>query len=332
MAEKKKRIRKKIDPALEEAREQRRTLANPQTTEEADTQLPPFEKQLGLNMTEREIISHGSLLDKIKLYCTLWDYSNYFGSTTSSPDTARESVQASILTQADKDVVDKCVSEFSALQVYGQKVLYYFKRFQSSFCVLAKFIIMWESYEREAANLTAIFKRWKKKDPKAAEWLVNDIIKFAGDPLQFDREGEKFFVDVDRPSFNLYKRLIEEVGQTERDLADFKAYAVAIEEYISGKFKFKSTLNYLPISIQTNIDNAIEERYIRYVINNLAYFRSNLSARRSRGETITPADERRAVIPDYWEVEPTQEVYDNCVDWLKLYLGQSYGTKTETKK
>ena len=73
----------------------------------------------------------------------------------------------------------------------------------------------------------------------------------------------------------------------------------------------------MPISIVISIDNAAKESYARYLVKNTSFFRSELTARRENGEAITPEDERRAVIPDFYEVTPTKEVYKACKKYIK---------------
>ena len=63
---------------------------------------------------------------------------------------------------------------------------------------------------------------------------------------------------------------------------------------------------------QQSIENAEEERYTRYLVKNLRYFRSDLNQRKAKGETVTPEDEKRAIIPDFYEVKPSKNVLRDC--------------------
>ena len=73
----------------------------------------------------------------------------------------------------------------------------------------------------------------------------------------------------------------------------------------------------MPTNIQISIENAEEERYTRYLVKNLRYFRSELNQRKARGESITPEDEKRAVIPDFYEVKPSKNVLADCKTAIK---------------
>ena len=127
-----------------------------------------------------------------------------------------------------------------------------------------------------------------------------------GATLQFNEKTENFHIDVEEKG-GLYSRIQEAAKDATKDLSDFKAYVIVAEEYI-----YKSTLKYMPIPIQMSIENAEEERYTRYLVKNLRYFRSELNQRKERGETVTPGEEKRAVIPDFYEVKPSKNVLADC--------------------
>ena len=116
-------------------------------------------------------------------------------------------------------------------------------------------------------------------------------------------------VDVDlRPNNDgIYSQIKKEAKEATDALADFKAFAVVIEDFIMN-----STLRFMPISIQMSIENAEEERYTRYLVKNLSFFRSELDIRKENGETITPDEEKKAVIPDYYEVTTPEDMYKSC--------------------
>ena len=110
----------------------------------------------------------------------------------------------------------------------------------------------------------------------------------------------------------LYSQIKQHAKSAKDDLRDFKAFTDVL-----GEFMNTSTLLYMPISIVMNIENAAKESYARYLVKNTSFFRSELNERRENGEDITPEEERRAVIPDFYEVTPTKEVYKACNKYIK---------------
>ena len=101
---------------------------------------------------------------------------------------------------------------------------------------------------------------------------------------------------------------LKEAKETAEAMADFKALAVAAEEFIA-----QSELGYTPISIEMPIQNAKEERYTRYLVKNLRYFRSEFLQKKSH----TSEDRKRALIPDYYETKPNKDLYRDAKAILK---------------
>lgn len=348
-----------------------RKFATPATSEGAELQLPPLAEQLGEVMTEQDIIERGTLLQKAKLYYTLLDYDGYFGSSEDNPEEVKSNLIASIKSKEDMETLKQCAKEFAALQKYGQLLSYFFKRFQTSFAILARLLNLWDSYEKVAANHTRIYHRLREADGNELriplkrsemdaevlnclrsglrEGYVGNVLHCSGEDglwegacLRFNEEKQEFFVDVkliggrlrdedlgemeekykeqlrkeSLQERSLYSQIQEEATTTTEALSDFKAYAVVVEDFLKGELSKKSVLRYMPISIQMSIENAEEERFTRYLVKNLSFFRSEINQRRSKGEIITPEEEQRAVIPDFYEVEPTAEVYEDCRDGL----------------
>lgn len=341
--------------AEERARQdaKKRTFANAQNAEEAEGTLPtleelangkqlPSKEQLDTGevvmgtprgwKTKSEILEDGTLIEKVRLYFSSLDLSGYFGDNGKLSREEVAKVAASIRTKEDKELVEKCYREYSALRKYGEQLRFYFKRFQTSFAMLAVLLNKWDSYEQRAAEYTQEYNSLGARTIEInvtgtkATQIPNEILQgalteyveklnsrgsFDGAKLYFDEATTSFKVKVDGKG-GLYSQIKQEARAAKDDLRDFKAFTDAVEEFIKG-----STLFYMPISIQMSIENAEEERYTRYLVKNLSFFRSELNVRRENGEAITPEDEKRAVIPDFYEVTPTKEVYKSCKKYIK---------------
>lgn len=341
--------------AEERARQdaKKRTFANAQNAEEAEGTLPtleelangkqlPSKEQLDTGevvmgtprgwKTKSEILEDGTLIEKVRLYFSSLDLSGYFGDNGKLSREEVAKVAASIRTKEDKELVEKCYREYSALRKYGEQLRFYFKRFQTSFAMLAVLLNKWDSYEQRAAEYTQEYSSLGARTIEInvtgtkATPIPNEILQgalteyveklnsrgsFDGAKLYFDEATTSFKVKVDGKG-GLYSQIKQEARAAKDDLRDFKAFTDAVEEFIKG-----STLFYMPISIQMSIENAEEERYTRYLVKNLSFFRSELNVRMENGEAITPEDEKRAVIPDFYEVTPTKEVYKSCKKYIK---------------
>lgn len=327
----------KIERAKEEIKE--RTFANPQTGDEAEPDLPSLEHlangYISLSdggeykiMTKEQILTSGTLLQKLRLFISNIDLNGYFENKEELTKEERAKIITSIQTKEDRELSNLCVKEYDTISNFGKLLSFFFKRFQTSYAILAVQLNKWESYEYTAKQLTLLYSLMKNSfidicedgeggvllgeeiyPEETRENFIQDLLYsnvLDGATLKFNRETENFYIDVEEKG-GLYSKILEEAKSATKDLSDFKAYTIVAEDYIK-----KSTLKFMPISIQLSIENAEEERYTRYLVKNLRYFRSELNQRKARGENITPEDEKRAVIPDFYEVKPSKNVLADC--------------------
>ena len=311
-----------------------RIFANPQTGGEAYPDLPSMEHLAngynviqpdGKILSKEEILKSGTLLQKIRLYISSIDLSGYFEAKERLTEEELKQIRASIRTKEDKELVNLCVKEYNTIFEFGTRLSFFFKRFQTSYAVLAVLLNKWDSYEYTAKQLTLLYSLMKSSviiggdsdnlfgdevyPEETRKNFIQDLLYsnvLDGATLQFNEKTENFHIDVEEKG-GLYSRIQEAAKDATKDLSDFKAYVIVAEEYI-----YKSTLKYMPIPIQMSIENAEEERYTRYLVKNLRYFRSELNQRKERGETVTPGEEKRAVIPDFYEVKPSKNVLADC--------------------
>ena len=324
--------------AEERARQdaKKRTFANAQNAEEAEGILPTLEElanggtllrsDSGKWKTSEEILEDGTLIEKLRLYFSSGDLGGYFGTKGLSKKQVAK-IAASVRTKEDRALVEECTKEYGAVLRYGEKMRFAFKSFQATYSLLAMLLNKWESYERRAEDYTQLYNSIKNHVGSLADEaftaavlknVVRDCIKgakFDGATLYFDEAITSFKVKVDGKG-GLYSQIQEEAKMATEDMRIFKAYAVVIDKFIAEE----ATLSFFPISIQMSLENAEEERYTRYLVKNLSYFRSELNRRKEEGETITPEEEQKAVIPDFYEVEPLEMMYKSCQKLIKQLM------------
>lgn len=325
-------------PFMEAKGTEERVFANPKTGDEAEPDLPSLEHlangyQTGESerMSKEDILERGTLIQKLRLFLGSYDLSGYFEAEEEITEEEQRKIKASILTQEDRSLTNTCVKEFNKISDFGKLLSFFFKRFQTSYAILAVLLNKWDSYEYTAKQLSTLYSVMKESFVLITEEdetvdlidiytketisnIINDLIYsniLEGAKLKFNEDTEEFYIDVEEEG-GLYSQILEEAKSTSKDLSDFKAYAIVAEDYIK-----KSKLKYMPIPIQHSIESAAEERYTRYLVKNLRYFRSDLNQRKARGETITQEDEKRAVIPDFYEVPPSKNVLKDCKQALK---------------
>ena len=311
--------------------EEPRSFAKPVTAEDAEGEVPSAEARAeGFNFkTQEQILESGTLKEKIRLYICYLDADNYFGSDSSLSEADIRKIVSSVKTTEDKAEVSNYYREYHTLNRFGENLRYYFKRFQTSFAFLAKQLYMLDKYEEAVTLLNSLLSTalsiptleqtgtppkgkpyftTEEEKSEACSKLVKRLIKselWDGVLVTYSQKDNLF--RLLHPKGGLLSRIQKEAKEVEENLADFKAYAVVAEDYCK-----KSKLKYLPISVQMCIENAEEERYIRYLVENLRYFRSELNYRKSKGEKISMSEYRLAVIPDYYEIKPSKDVLANC--------------------
>lgn len=336
-----------------EAEERDKLKGNQRTYEEIEGELPSIEwlatgfitKSEGdfRTKTRKEILESGTLLEKIRLFYSSTDLKDYFGgeNQTLSEVEERKIIESVLAEEGGYELARQCTTEYHTITEYGRELGYYYKRFQSVFGLLAVLLNRWDEYEKTAELLSDIFN-YDVSDPiidyidadkypyEPVIIYKDDIDKFYstdkvraflerkakysvldGATLYIDKHDLAFRVKVDGRG-GLYSQIKKAAKEVRAALSDFKAYAKVAEEYIDT-----STLKYTPIAIMMSLENAEEERYTRYLVKNPIYFRSAINYKKEAGETISPEEERRAVIPDYYEVKPSMQIYRDCKKGIK---------------
>jgi len=299
---------------LMEDAEKPRTFAEPTSSDEAEIDAPSAEVRAeGFSFkTQEEVLKSGTLREKMRLYFCYLDDDSYFdnNSRLSPKDVAK--IKTSIKTDKDRKEVEHYYKEYLTLKRYGASLRFYFKRFQTSFSFLAKELYRLDSYEDKVKTYNTILQIILSIQSTDTDRMraIDKLAETAGECILFDRDRMEFSLSLAQGE--LLSNIQKEAKEVEEDLADFKAYAVVAEEYCE-----KSKLKYLPISIQMCIENAEEERYIRYLIENRNYFKSELNDRKSKGEKVSEEEYQKAFIPDYYEVEPSEDVLKDCNNGIK---------------
>lgn len=336
LAEKWAEKRQRIGRTLRAEAPEDRVFAQASTGDEAEGAVPTIEERIfALNgKTRKETFEQGTLIEKMRAYLCVKDDTNYLGSEANLTENEVQQITHSITTIEEQNSVDMWLREYDNLCRFGEQLRFYFKRFQTCFASLAKLLNQWDSYEETAQNLTRQIREAidatsgdepRKRDnsphfesEEEREAVINFLFSVAetralnGATLKWDGKTNTFTAEIYGEG-QLYERVLQEAMETEAAMSDFKALSLAAEEFIE-----KSELQYTPISIQMPTQNAKEERYTRYLVKNLSYFRSEyLRKRREKGSPLTLGEKKRALIPDYYETKPNKELYRDARAILK---------------
>ena len=293
-----------------------RVFAQASTSEEAEGTIPTIEERiLDLNgKTRKETFERGTLTEKIRAYLCFKDDSKYMGEETKLTEREWQQITLSIETKEESDKAQEYMREFDKLCSFGGQLSFYFKRFQTAFANLANLLNLWDCYDGLAILQTKQVRALIESDEFESEEQqhgsisnlieVVEAMKLHGTSLQWNGKTNTFTANV-YAAGGLYERILQEAKETEAAMSEFKAIALAAEGFIE-----RSELHYTPISIQVAVENAKTERYTRYLVKNLIYFRSEyLRKRREKGSPLTLGETKRALIPDYYETKPNKELY-----------------------
>ena len=301
--------------AVEAYKKRKRVFVSPPAADEAEEDLPSFKEVLSwyTTKTKEEVIESGTLKERLLLSFVGADFETYFNTENSLADGEADKLVSCIWESSEwgqrrGEKVRKCVKEFRVIVSYSDHLRSFYLRSQACFAILASLINRLDTYEKTAEKLTSLFQTTEGQDANTLLELWGK--DFEGARLLFDEEGQSFYVDANEPNgakYALNKEIEDAADDAASTLSDFKAYTKAGNEFVKGTF-----LKYQPISMRMAVKNVEEERYPRYMVKDLSRFRSEINKRRADGETITPEEVRRAVIPDFYESLTPEDMYQSC--------------------
>ena len=226
----------------------------------------------------------------------------------------------------DVEMVRQCFREYNTINAYGGKLEASYYKLEVAFGRLALLINQWDGYENAAKIHTATYRRIRATDPEAGENYRDNIIICSGEDgnwngarLQFNEKEDAFTVDVDGMEESLYGQIKEAAAITEAKLSAFKAFVVAAMVYLE-----KSILHYTPLCIVVTTASAMGNHFADGLVRDKRYFRQEINKKKIAGEKVTREEEKRAVIPDFYEVKTSLPVYKECLDGIKGLANGKY--------
>lgn len=265
-------------------------------------------------------IQDGDIITGIFAIIFYYDVKSYYGRNNGYTDKDIKKIQRAITKKPSGELLlNKALEQWEILKEYGVFVRYYFKTYQTAVAQLAVSLNIWEAGEAAAKIENEEWKLCEGIGKVVGANVVNldrlgvleSVAKtfnkqraVKGTKLKVDKAKSELVLDI---SFKggLYEKIKKEAENAQECMEDFIAFYKAIEDV--RKYLY---VDYLPISITISAQNIKEDFYTRYLVEEKAFFRSYLNERKDRGETITAADKRRALIPDYFEARPTKELYE----------------------
>lgn len=289
----------------------KREFAEAKNAEEADEIFPDSKKIAGKIKAKRSILAGDNLLDKFRLLFYHYDFLGYWDVEPLLSDRDMLKIKDSIKTKADLELYGECMREYQTIKRFGNRLKYCFKCFQVSYSCLAVLLNRLDEYE-DFVDYTNIVGSMLTKTQKLN--FINTNPSWESGAFLLD--GAKMIYNEEKDIYELddseiYEKILTEAAVVANELADFKAHIEAADYYIEN-----SHLKYTPISIEMSWENAILEKYTRYLVKNKRYFLSELFNKTDKGEQPTEEEKRYAVIADYQETKRNERTYIDCLEDL----------------
>ena len=175
---------------------------------------------------------------------------------------------------------------------------------------LMAYVKTWEAYNREIDHLNALTMFTEDNAPKKVlQPFKEKVQRLIFSHAKVDVAADGYFtLNIDGDG-NLYEIILYKAKVLEQKLSFLKAVITAFEEYVERK---KAKV-FVPRLYEQEVSKAkrdLGEQIAPY------YSKHKLNELRKKGYEITPAEEKRAVFPDYDEVEIFKEYYDLTIDRL----------------
>lgn len=280
-----------------------------------------------------KMISSKDTLQRAILYLRDFDYKNTFGRGLLT-DGQRERLRASFRTQKQYDEFREVGLFYDKLTRYSQYLLAIRKMYQAEVANLTHLCVKWDKADELAEALT---RTWNDQllpllratsgadSAEALEKYVSEVwpatqvadgVTPRVEQSGTDEEGRPVFkvvAYVDGEG-GLYERILDAQASAEDRLSMLRSALEPFSSFTMSDVKLKSGKTIFPY---TTILPQNAERILDYPDaigfmhepNAGKYFSYKLRQRREKGEgdTITPEEEKRAVIPDYNQVEEAVE-------------------------
>lgn len=259
----------------------------------------------------KEVLTSGTPKQKAALVCASLDAER----EGNKPTLTESEVQAIY----DSLINPKDAKEFNKWLKIRERILYVLPMIlmqsleaQAAANDLMAYIKIWEAYNREIDHLNKLCFFVEDEAPKKLLQPFKDTISsLSFTHASVERAADGYFtLNIDGKG-QLYEIILYKAEVCEEKLSFLKGILTAFDEYIESK-KAKA---FLPRVIEQEVSKAkrdlgeqIAPHYSKHKLNEL----------RKKGYDITPAEEKRAVFPDYDEVELYQDYYDLTID--RLYV------------
>lgn len=347
----KKKLEKMFSDVRKKAVEVEQALSDSEKRKRAEAHRPKIDAS---NHFE-EALKSDKILVRAALAVKAYDYNQSYGEDVSILTTEQEKELVRSLQSEEAQAVLRQVYEiYNGSVTYGKMLVALRSQWQRAVADLAILLTKWKAADETAKGMTSTLnevcstiendKEWEDRKTKVPYYrelmaivLKNQFEEAVAENaykvyFNYNSDTQEFEADID--SGGLYSAILKKAETAKYQLRVLKGAVEPYSDFLYSEITFANGEKNLPLWY---IPELIE-RLMEYPDavefdgdpNNDKYFQYKLQRRKDRGETITQADEKRAVIPDYNQVTiPEKPSYNAKIKLINLFkdLYQTDGRK-----
>lgn len=258
----------------------------------------------------KEILSSGTPKQKAALLCA-HDYSIRESGKPLLSDEEKKTIFNSLKTEAEQKEFRKWMDAKFRIMDFMPYLILQSIEVQAAANDLMAYIKEWEAYTREVDHLNALCMFIEEEAPKMQAAFKEEVQGLIFHHATVERAQDGLFtLNVDGEG-KLYEIIQYKADAYKGKMSTLKGMITAFEDFI----KRKSMKAFVPRLYDQEVSKAkmdLGEEIAPY------YSKHRLNDLRKRGYSITPADEKKAVFPDYDEIEREEEYYNVTMENLNL--------------
>lgn len=175
---------------------------------------------------------------------------------------------------------------------------------------MMEYIRVWEAYEREADHINSLIDLTEETNPKGVEAFREKVsrLSWTYGKAKINDDG---YLEIDIDGTNGLYSIIQNKREWVIDaLQQMKGMVVAFKEWIARK----KAQPFVSEPIKEELQRAIQDVAARIAP---YYSERTLNKLRAKGQPISPADEKRAVFPDYDSTPMSEKAYEIAKERLE---------------
>jgi hypothetical protein len=256
-----------------------------------------------------DTIKNGKPLHKAALLIKDWDSSKVYGRsvhilTQEQIDELEENIMNS---PECKAVLGQAYEIYNGAVEYTRLIVGLRAQWQKVVAEMSRLLTRWSDLDNIAESMNSLYSNLVDKMGEAEAKSLMERVSFIypdNTSVIFNQETQLYEADVD--TGGLYQAILKKQKEAEYHLQVLRSAVEPFSDFLYHDVTFADGEVTLPLWFVPEVTDRIMEYpdAVEFGLDeaNYKYFAYSILQRESKGETITPMDKKRAVIPDYNQV------------------------------